>query len=87
MKTVPTGELNSALSISISKFHRLINALNGSRKATENTQNQFLDENSVNVLENTFFVLEELRIGIVHRVYQIVKYIYMVYHIVYCSKR
>lgn len=62
MKTVKNGEPINALNISISKFHRLKSAQNGQREATEKPRIQSLDENSVNVLENAFFVLEWLRI-------------------------
>ena len=82
MKTVKNGKLKNVLNIIIVELALYGSALNGSREATEKPRIQSLDENSVNVLENTFIVLELLRIVVYIQVYRIVKYIYMVYHIV-----
>ena len=87
MKTVKNGKLKNVLNTIIVKLVLYGSAPNGSRKATENAQNQSLDENSVNVLTFTFFVLEGLRINI-YTIGILCSKLYIVCKcIVYCAKR
>jgi len=86
VKTAKNGKLKNVLNIIIVKLVLCGSALNGSREATENAQNQSLDKNSVNVLEISFFVVEGLRINI-YTIGILCSKLYIVCKcIVYCAK-